>query len=274
MAKVKTTAPAGPENREMDKGNSARIKIDVMNGVLPLGIGIEIPGGRTYEIIESGTKLPIHRSEVFSTTESGQMAADFNVLFGGRPLSKDNISLCRIRVRNVKYGGAGTAKINISFDISHKGIMTVRTRNLDRAQNRDVALVSVTNDHISREDINWQLADLKAHEEEDARIRQSIKDMLSGYQLMSDTYEVYAIAKKRMSFIQKQSYRSARKRLGKALQVMPPDATTETDKELRKALDELQAQLAQLEEHKKHVEQWWEEQRSNGGGRPKSKLRA
>lgn len=248
----------GKQNAEsMEKGNVAQIKLDIEQGKLPVGIGIEIPGGRTYRIVEPGTRLPLKRTETFSNTESGQMAAEFVVLLGNRPLAQDNLRLCRIHVRNVRYGGAGTARINITFELNRNGKLTISTRNLDRKVQRDVALTGVTVEHVTHEQIEELLATAEANKEADEVMRQAIADMLDGYQLLSDAYEEYAFAKKSMSISERRSYRKARKRLRNALNVMPPETTEETIAELKASLDNLRSFMNTLAEHRQRVEGWW-----------------
>lgn len=241
----------------MEKGNTAHIKLDIEQGKLPVGIGIEIPGGRTYSIIEPGTRLPLKRTETFSNTESGQMAAEFVVLLGNRPLAQDNLELCRIRVRNVRYGGAGTARINITFELNRNGKLTISTRNLDRKEKRDVALTGVTVEHVTNEQIAGLLAAAEEHKEHDAMLHQAISDMLDGYQLLSDVYEEYAFAKKSMSFSERHAYRKARKRLRNALNVLPPETTEDTLAELKAAHADLKNFMTTLAEHRQRVEGWW-----------------
>lgn len=241
----------------MSKGNTAHIKLDLEEGKLPVGIGIEIPGGRTYTVVEPHTRLPLRRTETFSTTESGQMAAEFNVLLGNRPLAQDNLEICRIKVRNVRYGGAGTARINVTFELNRNGKLTVSTRNLDRTERRDVALTAVTVDHVGREQIEEMLTAAEKHKDADAVLRQAIADMLDGYQLLSDTYEEYAFAKKSMSIPERRRYRKARKRLRNALNVMPPETTEATLAELKASLDNLRAFMDVLTQHRQRVEGWW-----------------
>lgn len=243
---------------KMQKGNAARIKLDVANATLPVGIGIEIPGGRTYNVIPAGTKLPVKHAEMFSTSESGQLAADFTVLLGDRPLAKDNLELCHIRVRNVRYGGAGEAKLNVDFNIDRNGVFTVSTRNLDRSQKRDIAMASVATDHVTHADLDAFMAEAEANKESDQMMFDAIATMLDGYQLLSDTYEEYAYAKKSMSYGDRHQYRKARKRLKNALNVMPPETTEATIAELKAALADLQQWFEKLKEHKQRVESWYE----------------
>ena len=81
----------------------ARIHVDAPDGVLPLALNVELPGGYVSEAVPSGVRLPHTATAMFSTADSFQLAAEFHILMGNRPLACDNIPLCRIRVRNIKW---------------------------------------------------------------------------------------------------------------------------------------------------------------------------
>ena len=111
----------------------ARIHVDAPDGVLPLALNVELPGGYVSEAVPSGVRLPHTATAMFSTADSFQLAAEFHILMGNRPLACDNIPLCRIRVRNIKWSGAGVPQIELRFDIDEAGMLTVSAANLDRS---------------------------------------------------------------------------------------------------------------------------------------------
>ena len=74
----------------------ARIHVDAPDGVLPLALNVELPGGYVSEAVPSGVRLPHTATAMFSTADSFQLAAEFHILMGNRPLACDNIPLCRI----------------------------------------------------------------------------------------------------------------------------------------------------------------------------------
>ena len=135
----------------------ARIHVDAPDGVLPLALNVELPGGYVSEAVPSGVRLPHTATAMFSTADSFQLAAEFHILMGNRPLACDNIPLCRIRVRNIKWSGAGVPQIELRFDIDEAGMLTVSAANLDRS-NAEI-VVFTAGDEVAHDDVRRALAD-------------------------------------------------------------------------------------------------------------------
>ena len=129
----------------------ARIHVDAPDGVLPLALNVELPGGYVSEAVPSGVRLPHTATAMFSTADSFQLAAEFHILMGNRPLACDNIPLCRIRVRNIKWSGAGVPQIELRFDIDEAGMLTVSAANLDRS-NAEI-VVFTAGDEVAHDDV-------------------------------------------------------------------------------------------------------------------------
>lgn len=235
--------------------DSARMHLAPAAGALPLSIGIEVPGGRVEWVLERGIQLPHRHTALYSTADSYQMAAEFHIVMGERVLARDNLDVARVRVRNVKWSGAGQPKIEIVFDIARDGCLTITTANKDK-KNTEM-LASVTCGDITEEAIAAALADAEEHRDEDADHERNIETMLSGYYLMDEAYERFALAKRRMSFAQKRAYKAARKRLARALNVMPPEANASTMAELEAALDAFRSSFDAMEDDYRAVKSWW-----------------
>ena len=154
----------------------ARIRLDLPDGVLPLALNVELPGGYVSEVVPSDVSVPHAVSKMFSTADSFQLAAEFHILMGNRPLARDGIDLCRIRVRNIKWSGAGVPQIELSFELDETGLLTVSAANLDRS-NAEI-VVFTARDEVSRDDIQQALADARTHEATDQATRDLIQHML------------------------------------------------------------------------------------------------
>lgn len=233
----------------------ACIQLDLSEPVMPLSLNIEVPGGRTERVIERGVRLPFHHTALYSTADAYQMAAEFHIVLGERPLARDNVDACRVRVRNVKWSGAGVPKIEIAFDIDKTGLITIGAANKDK-KNTEL-LAAIEQPHISAEALAAAAADAEAHAEEDARHRANIETMLAGYYLLDEAYERFSLAKRRMDFPRKRAYKNSRSRLQKALRVMPPEATDSSMAELESALDAFREQYDGMEEDFLRVKSWW-----------------
>ena len=234
---------------------SAEVQLELTDGTLPLSLGIEVPGGRVQPVLARGVRAPHRHTELYSTADPFQMAAEFHIVMGERPLCRDNLDVARVRVRKVMWSGAGVPKIEIAFAIDKNGLLSISTTNKDKKSTEMLAHVAAP--VITAADVEAALADAEAHGDEDEQHRKNIDMMLSGYYLLDQGYERFSIAKRRMGLIRKRAYKSTRNRLQKALNVMPPEATEATMAELESALDAYRAFYESLETDYKMVMSWW-----------------
>lgn len=235
--------------------HEARIRIDLPDRELPLALGVELPGGYMEEVVPSGVSLPHTTSKLFSTAGSFQMAAEFNILLGNRPLARDNVQLCRIRVRNIKWSGAGVPQIDLRFNVNEEGLLTMCAANLDR-DNAEI-VVFLAREEVSRNEVEGALADARAHEAEDQATRELVQKMLECYALVGATNDYYSAAKRKMGHGAKTAYKQARKRLEKALAVEVRDADEAAVAELDAAAEALRAQRRLLLPLYKRVMNWY-----------------
>ena len=245
------------QNRKLISCEKAQVQLSVPDGLLPLTVGIEVPGGRTQPVLTRGIRLPHTQTEIYSTVDAYQTAMEFHIVLGERPLARDNMEVARIRVRNVKWSNAGTPKIEIAFDVSKEGLLSISTANKDKKSTEMLALV--TRPTVSEADIAAALADASNAKKEDELVRANIETMLSGYRLLDQAYERYSIAKRHMGFGKKREYKNARNRLQKALNVLPYEATSDTMAELRLALGAFREAYNSIEKDYQAVMGWWKQ---------------
>ena len=233
----------------------ARLRLDLPDRVLPLALNIELPGGYVSEAVPSGVRTPFNTVKMFSTAGSFQLAAEFNIVMGNRPLARDNIALCRIRVRNIKWSGAGVPQIELRFEIDEAGCMTISADNLDRSNAEIVVFMART--EVSSAEVRQALADANDHETEDKATRNLIQNMLDCYALVGTTNDYYSAAKRKMSHSEKSAYKQARKRLEAALSVDVCDATAETAAEIDAATAAFRNQRQAILPLYKQVMDWY-----------------
>lgn len=233
----------------------ARIQVELPDGLLPLALNVELPGGYVSEVVPSDVRVPHTVTTMFSTADSFQMAAEFHLLMGNRPLARDDIELCRIRVRNIKWSSAGVPQIELRFDLDAEGVLTVSAENLDRS-NAEIVVFTAT-DVVTQNDIQQALTDAEEHKASDQATRDLIQKMLECYAFIGATNDYYSAAKKKMGHGAKSTYKQARKRLEKALSVEVADATADTVAELHAAEDAFRAQRQQILPLYKQVMDWY-----------------
>lgn len=235
---------------------SVTVQLEPTDGTLPASLGIEVPGGRVERVLERGIRLPHRHTALYSTADPYQMAAEFHIVMGERVLARDNLDVARVRVRNVKWSGAGVPQIEIAFDVDKQGVLTIAAANKDKKSTEMLAHVALPT--VSGAMVRQAQADAEAHRDEDAVHERNIETMLSGYYLMDQAYERFALAKRRMNFAQKHAYKAARKRLSRTLNVMPPEATPATMAELEAALDNFRAVYDGMADDYRAVKSWWD----------------
>lgn len=210
--KPRFKAPEG-EFERLTQENSIEVAFDAQ-ATLPLDIGIELPDGRMQPIVKRGTKIPFRRSEMYSTAAAYQTSVEMHFLLGNRPLAKDNMTIGRVRLRDIRWSNQGLPMIDALVGMDD-GVLFVGSNNLDRTT--DKGAVSEAREHIAKRDIEALSADAKAHEDADARWRAYIEESDSGRILISETADIYAAAKKKMTFAQKRSHNKIVNRLCKTL---------------------------------------------------------
>lgn len=233
----------------------ARIRLELPDGLLPLALNVELPGSYVSEVVPRDVRLPHETAKMFSTAGSFQLAAEFHIVMGNRPLARDGIDLCRIRVRNIKWSGAGVPQIELRFALDEEGVLTVSAANLDRS-NAEI-VVFVTARGVDRAAIERALADAHDHEAADQATRDLIQKMLDCYALIGTTNDCYSAAKKKMGHGAKSAYKQARKRLENALSIEVPDATDATIAELHAAESAFRDQRQQILPLYKQVMDWY-----------------
>jgi len=111
----------------------------VLIDVLPMSIGIGLPGGRVKTIIERNTPLPARKQYGLTTTRDGQTSFELVILQGEGPLARDWEYLGTLKLEGLPHGPRGMVKIAVSFELGAECLLTVTARELNT--NRKVQTV-------------------------------------------------------------------------------------------------------------------------------------
>ena len=131
--KPRFKAPEG-EFERLTQENSIEVAFDAQ-ATLPLDIGIELPDGRMQPIVKRGTKIPFRRSEMYSTAAAYQTSVEMHFLLGNRPLAKDNMTIGRVRLRDIRWSNQGLPMIDALVGMDD-GVLFVGSNNLDRTTDK------------------------------------------------------------------------------------------------------------------------------------------
>lgn len=137
--------------------------------ITPLSLGLETMGGVSEKIIPRGSKIPVARSQAFTTFADGQTGMDVHVVQGERELVADCRSLARFRLEGIPPKAAGAARVEVTFSIDADGILQVGAREETTGTEQTVR---VEPSHgLSDEQVEQMLRDSFDHAQEDVEAR-------------------------------------------------------------------------------------------------------
>jgi len=93
--------------------------------VLPMSVGIGLPGGRFKKIIERNTPLPHRRGYTIASTRDDQKTLEITVFQGESDKAQENEYLGTLTVNDLPKGPRGTAQFDVMFALSPEALLTV-----------------------------------------------------------------------------------------------------------------------------------------------------
>lgn len=130
-------------NRSLNPDEVVAIGASIQGGVLageiddillldvtPLTLSIETMGGVATPLINRNTKIPVSKSQVFSTAVDNQPSVDIRIVQGERSLAADNKLLGNFELSGIEPAPRGVPQIEIKFNIDANGIMSVTAKDL------------------------------------------------------------------------------------------------------------------------------------------------
>jgi molecular chaperone DnaK len=105
--------------------DSGQIDGVVLVDVLPMSIGVGLPGGRFKKIIERNTTLPHKKTLNIATTRDDQDSVEIVVFQGDDDLAQDNEYLGTMTIADVPPGPRGSVSYEIVFSLSAEATLTV-----------------------------------------------------------------------------------------------------------------------------------------------------
>jgi molecular chaperone DnaK len=103
----------------------------VLIDVLPMSIGIGLPGGRVKTIIERNTALPARKQYGLATSRDGQTEFELVVVQGESSSAAACEYLGTLRLAGLPPGPRGMVKIAVSFELGAECLLTVTARELN-----------------------------------------------------------------------------------------------------------------------------------------------
>ncbi|HYQ80768.1 MAG TPA: TIGR02266 family protein, partial [Anaeromyxobacteraceae bacterium] len=116
----------------------------VLIDVLPMGIGVGLPGGRVKTIVERNTPLPVRKQYGLATTRDGQTDFELVVFQGDHPEAARCEYLGTVKLAGLPAGPRGMVKLAVTFELGAEALLTVTARELNSG--RQVQAVMSTRD--------------------------------------------------------------------------------------------------------------------------------
>jgi len=107
-----------------------RIDSVVLIDVLPVAIGVGLPGGRVAPVFPRNTRLPARKAYELATSHDDQQELELAVFQGDSPHATECEYLGTVRVERLPRGPRGSVRLALDFHLGHEGILGVRARNL------------------------------------------------------------------------------------------------------------------------------------------------
>jgi molecular chaperone DnaK len=103
----------------------------VLLDVLPITIGLHGAGGKTIPIFERNTSIPNQKMKAFTTSRDNQTSLKLKLLQGDSVEAKDNEIIGEFVFSGIRPAAKGKAKVEVLFNISQEGILSLSARDPD-----------------------------------------------------------------------------------------------------------------------------------------------
>ena len=127
--------------------------------VTPMSLGIMIVGGYFQKLIEKNTTVPTSASHIFTTVKDNQTMVKIIVLQGESEIASENELLGEFILTGLREAPRGEVEIEVTFEISADGIVSVRAKDLETGQQQ---AITVTATHDLTEDEIQEIVDKNA----------------------------------------------------------------------------------------------------------------
>ncbi|MBN2497818.1 MAG: TIGR02266 family protein [Deltaproteobacteria bacterium] len=128
-----------------------RIDSVVLIDVLPLSIGIGLPGGGFLPVLQAGTALPATKSYTISTFKDMQTRIELLIFQGDNERLIHNEYLGTLVIGGIQPGPKGANQIEITFSLDQECLLKINARNRTREKVLDAQLKPLDNEVTIRQ---------------------------------------------------------------------------------------------------------------------------
>ncbi|WP_426752206.1 TIGR02266 family protein [Myxococcus sp. Y35] len=116
----------------------------VLIDVLPMAIGVGLPGGRFKAVMERNTSLPSTKSYTLATHRDGQTELELTVFQGDSDKAADNEYLGTLKLEGLPKLPRGAVQVNVTFEVNNESLLKVTAR--EASSGREVTSTFSTRD--------------------------------------------------------------------------------------------------------------------------------
>ncbi len=109
---------------------AGKLKEVILLDVTPHSLGVEVADNRLTRVIEKNTTIPVKSGRLFTTTEDGQEMVTVHVLQGDSEKASENRSLGKFTLAHIAPGKAGSARVQVAFQINADGMVEVTAEDM------------------------------------------------------------------------------------------------------------------------------------------------
>jgi len=220
--------------------------------VTPLSLGIETFGGLMNVLIPRNSTIPIKAGEAFTTAVDGQREMLIHLLQGEREKSKDNWSLGKFTLE-FELAPRGVPRVGVQFEIDVNGVLHVLARDIKTGREKIERVQSAVD--VDDADVQQMVEESVEHAFDDLAARRWIENRLKAKEILQATQQGVELCVEELTDEYLDELKGAISDLTECLGPEPeadPDYVGDWQrlKELVKAMDELTADLAELQMQK------------------------
>ena len=114
----------------------------VLIDVLPMAIGIALPGGRFKPVLERNIALPVSKKYVIATRRDDQHDLELTIYQGDSEKVADNEYLGTLKLSGLPKGPRGSIQIEVTFEVTNESLLKVSAKETSTGKQVSAALTT------------------------------------------------------------------------------------------------------------------------------------